>query len=61
MVIRLIAIMVLGFVLTGSAPRWLSTGQLSWTIWLTSAVLVIAGPRISRRLIGRLWRLVRAT
>ncbi len=61
MAIRLLAILALSFILTGFAPRWLSTGQLSWTIWLTSAFIIIVGPRVLRGLIGKLWRVARAT
>jgi hypothetical protein len=62
MISRLLVIGVTGFVLTGYAPRWLSTGSGAWTIWVAAAAIVIGGPwalrRVTRSAVSRV-RLLR--
>jgi hypothetical protein len=52
MVLRLVAIGVIGFYLGGYLPRVLVTGQHGWVVWLLAAMLVFGGPR-ALRLVGR--------
>ena len=48
MLTRLIAIAIAGVVLTGYAPRSLSTSEHAWIIWAIAAGFVFWGPRLLR-------------
>ena len=52
MVLRLLAIAVIGFYLGGYLPRVLVSGQHGWVVWLLAAILVFGEPR-ALRLVGR--------
>ena len=53
MIIRLFAIGLVGLVLMGYAPRWLSTGSEAWVIWVVAAAVVFGGPRLLRHVAAR--------
>jgi len=48
MVIRIVAILIVGVVLMGYVPRVLATGSAAWVVWVAAAVVVIGGPRLLR-------------
>lgn len=49
MITRLILIGIIGFVMMGYVPRWLSAGDHAWIVWATAAGIVLGGPWWMRR------------
>ncbi len=52
MLIRLIALVIVGTSLGGYLPGGL-TGQFPWVVWLTATLIVFGGPRMLRWATGR--------
>ena len=60
MIARLIAIVIVGFSLTGYAPRWLATSGQAWIIWATALAVVFVGSRTLRHAVKSVTRRVSA-
>ena len=59
MIGRIVAILVVGFFLSGHLPRVLVTGQLAWIVWLLATVVVLGAPSIFRVAVRRVVELGR--
>lgn len=59
MIGRIVAIVVVGFFLSGYLPRVLVTGPLSWTLWLLATVVVLGAPYSFRAAVRRVIQLGR--